>query len=268
VKNKFRYAQDHIDFLKTGYLSINVRDLTKAFNKHFGLNKTEGEIKSALQNHKIKCGRSHKDRLVNRFRLFTDEQIEYLKNNYPGRSVAELRELFNAEFNTCMTWQQIKTAVHNRGIISGLTGCFEKGHKPWNKGTNGLTGANKTSFKKGNVPANLKPVGSERICSKDGYILVKVAERNPHTGFPTRYKHKQVHVWEQMNGSVPDGMVVMLRDGNKQNIDPENLILISRAELLRLNKHDYKNASVELKPIVLMLAKLEVKIFERINKIG
>jgi len=147
-------------------------------------------------------------------------------------------------------------------------GRFKKGNKPWNAGTKGqgLTGANKTSFKKGNVPPNRKPLGSERICSKDGYILINIAERNPHTGFPTRYKHKHVHMWEQDHGPVPKGMIVAFRDSDKLNIDPENLMLISRAELLVLNQYGYKETPDELKPSVLALAKLEVKIFATGNR--
>lgn len=227
---------------------------------------TEGKINAALQRYKILCGRAPRDRLINRYRLFTDEQVEYLKNNYPGRDVADLRVMFNAEFDTDMTWQQIKTAVHNRGITCGRTGCFEKGNRPWNTGTKGLTFANKTSFIKGDVPANRKPIGSERTCSKDGYILIKVAEKNPHTGFSTRWKHKQVYIWEKENGPVPDGKILMFRDGDKLNIEPENLMLISRVELLRLNKHGYKDTPTELKPSVLALTKLEVKIFDKTNK--
>jgi len=242
---------------------MTVRDLTAAFNKNFRMNKTEGQIKFALQNHKIRCGRAHKDRLINRLRLFTSEQIDFLKNNYPGRTVVELRILFNAEFNTKMTRQQIKSAVQNRGIVCGRTGQYEKGHKPWNHGTKGqgLTGANRGSFKKGNVPPNRKPLGSERICSKDGYVYVKVAERDPYTDFPTRYKLKHVHTWEQKNGPVPDGYVVIFKDGNKLNCDdPDNLVLVSRAELLMLNRFGYKDAPDAVKSSILALSKLKVEI--------
>ena len=172
-----------------------------------------------------------------------------------------LTKAFNALFGTDRTWQQTKMFVSNRGIASGRTGRFEKGHMPWNNGSKGygLTGANKRSFKKGNVPANRKPLGTERIDSEDGYILIKVAEKDPNTGFPTRYKHKHVHIWEQANGPVPKGMVVVFKDSDKINCEPENLILISRAELLNLNRHDYKHIPAELKPNVLVLAKLQVK---------
>lgn len=256
---KIKYTEEHIEFLRTGYLSMNTRSLTLAFNEHFGMDKTEVAIKSALKNHSILCGRHQKDRLISRLRIYTPEHAQFLRDNYTGRSIAELTAKFNDKFRSDKTRQQIKTFVHNRGITSGRTGCFERGHKPWNTGTKGMTGANARSFKKGNVPANRKQIGSERICPKDGFVLIKVIERDPHTGFPTRYKHKHVHIWERDNGPVPKGMVVAFRDSDRTNIEPENLMLISRAELLRLNKHDYKNTPEELKPSVLAMTKLEVK---------
>jgi len=250
---------------------MTVGDLTKAFNKHFKSKQGEGSINAALKNHKIRCGRAHKDRLVNRLRLFTPGQVEFLRKEYKGRSVTELRIIFNDKFNTHMTWDQIKTAVHNRGFTSGRTGHFPKGHKPWNHGTKGqgLTGANKTSFKKGSVPPNRKPLGSERICLKDGYVLIKVAEWDHNFNRPTRWKFKHVHTWEQAYGPVPDGFAVCFRDGDKLNCDdPDNLMLVSRAELLRLNKHGYKDASASLKPSILAMVKMEVKMFEKIKETG
>lgn len=259
--NGNKYTAEQIEFLRTGYQSMNARSLTRVFNMQFAMHKTEVQIKSTLQNHRIFCGRKHKDRLISRLRIYTSEQIEFLRNNYAGRRTIELAVMFNDRFGTNKTTQQIKTAVHNRGIISGRTGRFENGHKPWNTGTKGLglTGANITSFKKGNVPANRRPLGSERIDSKDSYILIKIAEQDPRTGFSTRYKHKHVYIWEQANGPVPEGMVVVFRDGDKLNIEPENLMLISRAELLKLNQYGYKDAPDKLKLSILALTKLEVK---------
>jgi len=268
-KKKFKYTKEHLEFLRIEYRSMTVFDLAMAFSAHFGIQKSESEIKAALSNHKIKCGRAHKDRLVNRLRLFTPEQVEFLKIHYKGRSVAELRDVFNIRFDTGMTRSQIRTAVHNRGITSGRTGQFPKGHAPWNKGTKGmgLTGANKKSFKKGNVPANRKPLGSERI-DKDGYVYIKVKETDPHTGFPTRYKPKHRHIWEQVNGPVPDGMCLIFKNGNTQDLRPENMELVSRAELLRMNQVGYKDAPDDVKPAVLLLAKLKTKTFELMRKDG
>lgn len=266
-KRKFKYTEKHLDFLRIGYRSMKVSDLAEAFSSHFGIQKTEGEIKAALQNHKIRCGRAHKDRLVNRLRLFTPEQVEFLRTYYKGRSVAELTDVFNGRFGAGMTRMQIRTAVKNRGFTSGRTGWFPAGNVPWNQGTRGmgLTGANKRSFKKGSVPANRKPVGSERI-DTDGYIYIKVEEPDPYTGFPTRYKLKHVHVWEQENGPVPDGMCLMFKNGIQLDCEPENLALVSRAELLRLNQLGYKDAPEDLKPSLLLLAAVETKTFKLMRK--
>ena len=261
MTKRIKYTPEHLEFLRSGYLSMNIRSLTKAFNAKFGMEKSETAIKNTLNNHCIKCGRAHKDRLISRLRIYTEEQAQFIAENYFSRSIEELKALFNNRFGTSMTWQQIKSFVHNRGIISGRTGHFKKGHMPWNGGTKGqrLTTANKSSFKKGNAPKNRKPLGHERIDPRDGYIMIKVAEKNPHTGWPTRYKHKHVHIWEQENGPVPEGMIVAFKDGDPGYCEMDNLMLISMAELLNLNHHGYKAIPAELKPSVLALSKLQVK---------
>lgn len=256
------YTDEHLAFLQDGYLTMNARDLTQAFNARFGTEKSELQIKSTLTNHGIKCGRASRDRLISYIRLFTREQARFIRYHYKGRGILEMAALFNDRFGTNLIGKQIKCFVGSRHITSGLTGCFPKGNKPWNTGTKGLTGANKTSFKKGNVPANTRPLGAERICSKDGFILIKVPERNPHTGCPTRFKHKHVHVWEQAHGPVPKGMVVAFVDSVKTHCEEENLMLITRAELLNLNRHGYKDMTADVKPSVLALSKLELKMWQ------
>lgn len=199
--------------------------------------------------------------------MYTAEQIEFLRSGYVEMFIHDLTRAFNARFSCNLTESQIRSATRNHRIRSGRDGRFKKGNWPWNGGTKGqrLTTANSGSFKKGNVPANRKPLGSERICPRDGFILLKVPERNPYTRSATRYKHKHVWIWEQTYGPVPDGMIVAFRDGNKQNCDPANLMLISRAELLRLNQRGYMKTPDGLKPSVLLLSKLEVKTFKKIK---
>jgi len=235
-----------------------VRDLTPAFNKKYQLNKTRDQIISALKNHGIICGRKYGERLYTA-RLYSPKEIKFLKRNYAGRNVAELSEVFNRRFNRNMTQRQIRTFVNNRHVACGRTGRFEKGHKSWNLGTKGLTGANRTSFRKGQICNNLKPLGTERL-SKDGFIEVKVAERNPYTGHPTRFKFKHVYIYEQLHGPVPYGFCVAFIDGDRLNLAPENLMLVTRSELLQLNRRHYKDTPGDLKPSVLAVSKLVVQI--------
>lgn len=257
VKNS-RYTVEQLDFLKKSYASMAVRDIVPLFNAEFGLSRTRGQLKAALQNHGITCGRDYGQRLVSK-RLFSTEQVQFIRNTYVDISAQELTDQFNSKFGTSFTRQQIFSFVHNNKINSGRTGRFEKGQSAWNKGVNGYIGPNVTSFKKGQRPKSWKPIGSERIDSKDGYILVKIAERDPHSGAPTRYKLKHVHVWETANGPVPKGFAVVFKDGNKLNCALSNLLLVSRAELLSMNLHRYSEAPEEVKPSILALAKLEAK---------
>jgi hypothetical protein len=253
-----RYTDEQLAFLREGFQTMTVAELTDAFNGRYGLQQARTAISSTLKRENIRRGR----RILTGKRLaFTGEQIEFLRTNYVRLTLVNLAAAFKDRFGTEKTAGQIKSFIHNHGIKSGRTGCFEKGLKPWNRGVKGCMGANITSFRKGNVPKNRKPLGTERV-NRDGYIEVKIPERDPYTGFPTRYKCKHVALWEQRHGPVLDGMCVVFRDGNPLNCVDANLILVSRAELLRLNHHKYREMPDDLKPTVLALVTLEVKTFE------
>lgn len=191
---------------------------------------------------------------------YTHEQLVFLAENTKLMSRAELTIAFNRAFNCNQTAQKIKAALGNHHISSGRTGHFLKGNKPWNTNTRGLLHVNKTSFKPGNRPANLRPIGSERICSKDGFILIKVACDNPYTKAKTRFCHKHVVIWEQEYGKVPQGKVIKFIDGNKLNCTLDNLVCVSRSELLYLNQRKYNEYPAEVKPSILAVAKLATTI--------
>ena len=258
MKKKIKYTPKQLDFLRRGYLRMTASALAVVFNEKFGACKTAIAIKSALSNHGIVCGRRHGKRFTSA-RLYSPQEIKFLENKYPGRNIEDLRQLFNKKFHRDMTWQQIRIAVHSRGFVNGRDGRFQIGHKPWNMGTKGLVKPNSGNFRKGQTPVNTRPLGAERI-TKDGFTEIKIRERNPYTGAATRYKHKHVHIYEQLHGRVPEGCCVFFRDGDRFNFEPGNLVLISRAELVRLNQANYKEVPAELKPSVLALAKLTTKI--------
>ena len=106
---------------------------------------------------------------------WTDEEKEYLASIVKGKTYKELLALMNEKFDYEFSSQQIESALRRYNLKTGNTGQFKKYHEPWNKGLKGYIGANKTSFKKGTIPPNYKPVGTERF-AKDGYIEVKVKD--------------------------------------------------------------------------------------------
>lgn len=159
---------------------------------------------------------------------FTQEQKEFLLANYQGKYSKELAEIFNKKFKTDVSPKQIKNFRRNHSLSCGLTGRFQKNHVPFNKGTKGMMKANKTSFKKGNIPKNYKPIGSERI-NIYGYVEVKIAN-------PNKWETKNRFIYKKYKGDIPKGFKVIYADGNKLNNHLDNLILVSNSEELIMNK--------------------------------
>lgn len=161
---------------------------------------------------------------------FTREQLDYLREIAPGRSTAEHTRMMNEKFGLQLTAGQIKSCKGNYGITSGLDGRFAKGHESWNAGKKGLVtpGSEKGWFRKGNRPRNYMPVGSERV-NTDGYLDVKIAD-------PNKWRAKHRLIWEAAHGKVPKGYALIFADQDRMNVTLENLILVSRAQLVTMNK--------------------------------
>lgn len=170
---------------------------------------------------------------VHKNAVYPLEVAEFIRRNALGKYNKDLTELINKNFGTSYTVKQIKSYKSNNKISSGLTGYFEKGNLPANKGQKMSKEQYKkcagTMFKKGNIPHNHRPVGSERI-GKDGYLQVKVAE-------PKTWKQKHVVIYEKYYGPVPKGSKVIFLDRNINNFNIENLACVTAAELARLNQN-------------------------------
>ncbi|UTV30888.1 HNH endonuclease signature motif containing protein [Photobacterium atrarenae] len=192
---------------------------------------------------------------------YTEDQRRFLAENrdLPRQ---ELTDQFNQRFGTCLAATAIKSYCKRHGLKTGRSGQIAQGNVPWNKGKKGLYKGSCTSFKKGHTPANLKPIGHERICSKDGYVLVKVAEPDPYTNAPTRYRPKHIIEWENHHGPVPDGHVIRFKDGVNTHWWVSNLECVSKPVNLRANQNKVHELPPELKPTGMMLSKLEVATFD------
>ena len=183
-----------------------------------------------------------------RLHKWSEEEKEYLASIVKGKTYKEIATLMKDKFNYDFTDQQIKGAMNRYNLTTDTTGCFRKGSTPWNKGLKGYMGPNKTSFKKGTIPPQYRPVGSERV-NKDGYIEIKVAD-------PRTWKLKQRYVYEQYYGEIPKDHNVIFADGNRQNFDIDNLIAVSRSEMLILNNNKLIYKDKELTKTGVNIAKI------------
>ena len=170
---------------------------------------------------------------------YTEEHFQFIRDNVVNTE-KDLHRMFNERFGLNVTLNAIENLKHKTGAKSGLVGGqFKKGSIPPNKGKTwdeymskeGQANSRKTTFKKGNIPANRSELGQERV-DKDGYTMVKI--QDGHLNKNWVLKHRLI--FENHFGKIPDGYNVSFADGNKQNFDINNLILISRAEDAVMNK--------------------------------
>ena len=165
----------------------------------------------------------------------------------------ELTDKFNARFGTDLSLNIIKSTCRQHKILTGRTGRFEKGNVPLPNAR--AKGPCKTSFKKGQRPDNWKPVGHERIDTKDGYIYIKTAE-------PNVFRLKHCVVWEQHHGEIPEGCVVAFIDGDKTNLNINNLELITRHELLIRNRLQLSTCPKPVRESLRLLARVKLATYE------
>lgn len=174
--------------------------------------------------------------------IYNAEQIGWLKA-HKHLTAEEAALAFNARFSASITFTSIKNARARYRIKSGINkGCFKKGHVP--SPDAGPKGPNKTSFAKGRLPHNTRECGDQRT-DCDGYRYVKTG-RN-------KWELKHHLLWRGMKGEIPEGHAVIFKDRNPENITLENLVLVSRESLARLNKKfsdlpagDIRNAAINL----------------------
>ena len=183
-----------------------------------------------------------------------DEEIKYLSQITPGNHYVDIVRMMNEKFEYTFSYIQVTAAIKRYGLKTGFNGHFKKNSMPWNKGLRGYIGPNRTSFKKGQVPINYRQVGSERI-NVDGYIEIKVED-------PRTWKLKHRVVYEQHFGKIPDGHTVIFADGNKMNVDIDNLLLVSRKQLLMLNRNNLISNDKELTKTGLNIADIMIKLNE------
>ena len=247
------YTEEHrkffLDFVP-GHTDVEVAE---EFNRRFDVKITPAKVHAYKVNHRLKSGTKRPKGFGS---IFPPEVREFLCANNAGKTCVEITELVNSTFGTEYTVGQIKAIRSRMHIKSGLTGYFEKGHVPANKGRKGFCGkgSEKGWFKKGHVPYNKAHVGDE-AWTTDGYLKVKIAE-------PNVWRFKHIMEWEKHNGKVSDGCCIIFKDGDHNNCNIENLMCITRAEHWVLNAQSLRSCSPEITETGLAMTRLKMKIRE------
>ena len=201
-----------------------------------------------------------KDYKVREVHKWSDSEKTYLEQICSGKTYKEISILMTDKFAYNFSVQQIKSAMARYNLKTGTTGQFKKGVVSRNKGSKGYMKPNKTSFQKGNIPHNHKPIGSERIGSKDGYTMIK-------TGEPSKWELKHKFLYERHYGKIEKDSVVIFLDGNKSNFNVSNLKCVTRGQLAILNNNKLIKEDARLTEMGIEVANLILKASEAKRKI-
>lgn len=182
---------------------------------------------------------------LGRFKIWTSYEIKLLKKLYPDVQNPKLMIRFNC------TESQLSNRSRKIGLRKSVEfmadpknrNYFSAGSIPVNKGKKwdefmskeAQDKSRKTTFKKGNIPANTLYDGiitirhnhKERNYPPYMWIRISVAE----------WKMYHVYLWEKENGPVPKGHIIIFRDGDTMNVELSNLEKITKAENLDRNGH-------------------------------
>ena len=122
--------------------------------------------------------------------------------------------------------------------------------------------------KKGRKPqeaSNYQPIGTLRVCAKDGYLQRKVSD---DTSINPAQRWEFVHrsVWVAANGPIPPGHIVVFKRGMVtavlEDITTERLECITRAENMRRNSYHTRH------PEMVKLYQLKGAINRQTNRIA
>lgn len=262
-----RYPREVHDFIRDHVAGRTAQELADMTNAAFGTNFTASSMKSYKANHKLRSGTPGglpKDRPT---ALYPEEVAAYIRENYKGTSYADmaarLREVFGREY----TQAQIMGYYKNHKLNSGLTGRFEKGHIPPNKGRKGYVapGSEKGWFQKGSQPWDTVPVGTI-VTKSDGYLWKKIDDKPGDW----RQNWKQLHllIWEETHGPVPEGSMVIFKDSDRKNCAPENLALVTMAENAVMNRNGLRFSHAKHTEGGILIAKIKIAARKRKKRKG
>ena len=248
-------------------------DSAREIHRLFGFRVSAAQVNSA--NSRLKFGKANRHVP----RAYSAEELSWLAEIVPQAPRADVRRAFRHRFGRTISASALDNLANKYGWQGAPnTGRFAKGHEPFNKGRKGwhAPGCEKGWFTKGHRGTRTVPLYTERWdvrANRDGQrqLMIKVPGPSPYESHRKAGIHQKDHwvrkavwVWEQANGPVPKGHVVIQLDGDPANCEPDNLVCAPRAVLARLNhRHAPDYTGPEANPARVRLAQLQVALSER-----
>lgn len=264
----YRYPPEVHEFVQKWAPKLRDQELAAKCNAELGTNFTAAKMKAFRGNHGYRNYKKQwtPEEYWKYQTQYPQGMYEFIRDNSWGVSSKEMAEMVNEKFGTDFSPTQMKSFRQRHGIKSGVTGWYQKGHAPGNKGKKleeYVTDPERvadikkrmapTQFKKGQKAINEYPLGTIVITS-DGY---KIRKRSMTGELWERWEFLHRAVWEEHNGPVPEGMMISFLDSNRLNCDIDNLMLITKGEGAALTRLGLRSEDPDLTDAGLNLIRLK-----------
>lgn len=259
-----KYTKEQEEWLKDNIEGTTTKELVRRFREKFDIPITERKLITYKNLRHLTNGLRKK---------FTDEQKEWVKENYKGVSNKELTEMFNKKYGTNFNQQQIQSLKAKYKLDSGLWHKFSEEQNQWiidnckdstydqlTEEFNKKFETNLTKKRMVNKVIKLNrakdvlrtwaPKGAEKL-RPDGYIYIKVAN--------DEWVPKHRYIYEQHYGKIPEDCVVMFLDGDKTNFELDNLRLVERKKQLLASSRNLLTDDKEINETALLIAELTIE---------
>ena len=265
-----RYPPEVHEFIREHVEGLTCAELAKLTNEKVGTDFDEARMHSYKCNHHLKSGtRTGKPKGWSL--VYPEDRADYMRSIARGRNCHEIAKLINEHYGKeIIDATRVRTYKKNHGITSELDCRFKKGRESVNKGIKqtdymspeAIERTKATRFKPQQKPHNLLQVGAV-VKNTDGYLLRKKQMKGTQW---ERWEFLHRATWEEHKGPIPEGMMVSFKDGSKENVDIDNLMLISNAENLELHRSGLRFEDPDLTETGLNVVKLKIKARERRNE--
>ena len=173
-----------------------------------------------------------------RAKPWTKAELSHLKELWRTETVTECSRILGRAVSS--VYEKAKKEGFERDpehAEIAKSAYFKRGHIPANSGKikkdHGVLSRPKRSFKRGiGNSNNAHPLGTEDR-SKAGILIRKVRMAGERR---ERWRPVKDIVYEQHYGAIPAGHIINFADGNNDNHEPENLIPLTRAEMMDRNR--------------------------------
>ena len=230
--NKINWNDEQVLFVRDNFDKLNKSQIAKRLNSDYGMSVGYDNVRTLCRKMGLKKPR-HFGTFGTEYSgvktiQWTDEHLEFIKNNQANMSRKALLELM-------------------RDVFDDLDPDLNL--------TNFRAKINRMGLKNNPVPHNRAPLHSEQP-KADGYVYVKTQMH------PPKWRPKHVLVWEAQNGKVPKGHNIRFIDGNNRNFDIDNLICVTDAVQVVINttsKADTDNPNLNKAIILTETLKYEIR---------